>query len=62
MDNIMIYLFYLLVLALFATLIWFFIRQGGDPADPSRGMRNGNGGHPETSTIRHPEIEENGDE
>jgi len=55
MDNIMIYLFYLLVLALFATLIWFFIRQGGDPH--SR-MRNG---HPKSWEYNHQEIDENGD-
>ncbi len=63
MDNYMIYLFYLVVIALLTLLIWVFIRQGGDPHDPHQRMRNGHNlnGHPDLS-YNHREIEDNGDE
>ena len=64
MDNYLIYLFYLMVLAHIALLIWVFIRQGEDQDDPHQGMRNGHNlnGHPESWRYNHQEIEENEDE
>ena len=57
MDTNMIYLFYTLVLALLAVLIWFFIRQGSHGNDQHNG-----GGHRGLDEFNHLPVEENGDE
>lgn len=59
----MIYLFYLVVIALLTLLIWVFIRQGGDQDDPRHKMKNGHSlnGHPDWR-YNHQEIDDNEDE
>lgn len=57
MDTNLIYMFYTLVLALLAVLIWVFIRLGNDANDPHNGGR-----YRGLDELNHQPVEENGDE